>query len=190
MAGHEFASLFQTIPGLCILPAWFCMYFLLWLACNTLSTDLPVEPSHILKETIVVRSDYIVFAFAACIFGASILLSYFSSILQISPVKRRLASLFFFIDTVAFTTNITQFFQVFPDLRQDKPFDWVHYFQWGFTTSTMLVTLNSFGNHESSLVSGTDWAVMHKALIADWLMLMPGGLVVRLLLLTAGAAGG
>ena len=138
------------------------------------------------NKTIEVRSDTIIFAVASSVFGICVMMSLASSILQISLKKRQLASMVFFIETVAFTTNISQYLQIFPDMRDHdgKPFDWLHYVQWFFTTSTMLVTLSSFGTDENSHLV-YDWTSTRSALLSDWMVLLTGfgsSCVVRVLL--------
>ena len=118
----------SSVPGLYLVPAWFVFYTLLCLLCHI----QPRDHSHIfvqsIHDNIEVRSDTIIFAVASSVFGICVMMSLASSILQISLKKRQLASMVFFIETVAFTTNISQYLQIFPDMRDHdgKPFDWLH----------------------------------------------------------------
>jgi hypothetical protein len=164
-------------PGFFCIAVWSLVFLILYL----------FSQSWIMRESrfcdhgslIHVRKESILSAFAACIFAVSGFMNLSATLLQSAQKKRQCASFVFFIEVVACATNLSLFYKVFPDLKNidGVAFDWLHIFQWSFTTPTMLIILSGLGTSmEEQLVM--DWELTRRAIFYDELLLLSGFLAM------------
>eukprot|EP00291_Cryptomonas_curvata_P020402 CAMPEP_0172176998 /NCGR_PEP_ID=MMETSP1050-20130122/15166_1 /TAXON_ID=233186 /ORGANISM="Cryptomonas curvata, Strain CCAP979/52" /LENGTH=353 /DNA_ID=CAMNT_0012849417 /DNA_START=486 /DNA_END=1544 /DNA_ORIENTATION=+ len=115
------------------------------------------------------------YGFAACIFAVSAFMNLFATLMQSAKKKKQCASLVFFVEVVSCVTYSSLFFKAFPDMRNvdGNPFDWLHLFQWGFTTPAMLIILSGLGSSmEEQYIN--NWPLTRKAVIIVECVLMCG----------------
>ena len=161
----------HSAPGFFVMVLWFVLFILLWGVCKYfLDEEGRFSDS---EDLVAIHSDSILYAFTSCAFAVSALMNLFATIMQTTKKKRQCASLVLFIEVIACTTYVSLFLKIFPDLKafDGKPFDWIHVFQWSFTTPTMLVILCGLGTS------------MDDRFVADWPLTLKSVAFVELTLL-------
>ena len=170
---NRFISAANGSPGFVCILVWLLVFTTLYM----FSQGWIIRESRFCDQgsLIHVRKESILSAFAACIFAVSGFMNLSATLLQSAQKKRQCASFVFFIEVVACATNLCLFYKVFPDLKNvdGEAFDWLHLFQWSFTTPTMLVILSGLGTSmEEQLVM--DWQLTSHAIMVDELLLVFG----------------
>jgi signal transduction histidine kinase len=167
-----YAAMSRT-PGFFIIALWFLLLIILWILCKFFLDEEGRFCDS--DDLIAVHSDSILYAFTAIAFAVSALMNFGATIMQTTKKKRQCASLVLFIEVIACTTYVSLFLKLFPDLKayDGKPFDWLHIFQWAFTTPTMLVILSGLGTSmEDRFVA--DWTLTIRSILYDELTLLSG----------------
>jgi bacteriorhodopsin len=172
-----FATVISTIkatPGYLLLFLWSILFVSLWICCKSwIGED---ERFCYSNDAIVpVKKETLMYGFASCIFAVSAFMNMFATVMQSAKKKKQCASLVFFVEIVSCVTYTSLFFKAFPDLRNvdGKPFDWLHLFQWGFTTPAMLIILSGLGSSmEEQYIN--NWPLTRKAVIIVECVLMCG----------------
>lgn len=112
---------------------------------------------------------------AVTLFGINGLLQLSSTMFQRLAKKRQLNSLVLFINLVPFITNLGSITNTFPEFKSfdGKPMEYLHVFQWMFTTPCMILILSSLGTSMCKQIVFS-WPVTLKAIFWDELMLVLG----------------
>ncbi len=115
------------------------------------------------------------YGFAACVFFVSALMNLSATLMQSSKKKKQCASLVFFVELVSCVTYTSLFFKIFPDLHNvdGGAFDWIHLFQWGFTTPAMLIVLSGLGSSLDEQYI-TNWPLTCRAVAIVEVVLLCG----------------
>jgi hypothetical protein len=167
-------TLLAATPGYILLFLWSILFVSLWILCKAwIGEDTRYCYSN--EAVLPVKKETIMYGFAACIFAVSAFMNLFATLMQSAKKKKQCASLVFFVEVVSCVTYSSLFFKAFPDLRNidGNPFDWLHLFQWGFTTPAMLIILSGLGSSmEEQYIS--NWPLTRKAVIIVECVLMCG----------------
>ena len=175
--GSSYAVIMSTsvaTPGYIMLVLWSILFVSLWLLCKSwIGEDTRYCYSN--EAVVPVKKETIMYGFAACIFAVSAFMNLFATLMQSAKKKKQCASLVFFVEVVSCITYSSLFFKAFPDMRNvdGNPFDWLHLFQWGFTTPAMLIILSGLGSSmEEQYIN--NWPLTRKAVIIVECVLMCG----------------
>jgi bacteriorhodopsin len=114
-------------------------------------------------------------AIAVSLFGINGCLQLSATMFQRLPKKRQLNSLVLFINFVPFVTYVCSLVDLFPRFRNAKglPAEYLHIFQWMFTTPTMIIIISALGTSmRKSLVF--NWRMTLQCILWDEFMLING----------------
>jgi bacteriorhodopsin len=161
-------------PGYPFIVLWSLLFGGLWFWCRTWIGD-DSRYCYSNEAVVSVKKETMMYGFAACIFAISAIMNLFATLMQSAKKKKQCASLVFFVEIVSCATYTSLFFKAFPDLynMDGKPFDWLHLFQWGFTTPAMLIVLSGLGSSmEEEYIN--NWPLTCKAVLILEVVLMFG----------------
>jgi len=165
---------FNVSPSTILLPVWAFVFTSLFLATKYLFKNYQIhvmvpERTHTLSATKLVE------AIAVSLFGINGCLQLSATMFQRLPKKRQLNSLVLFINFVPFVTYVCSLVDLFPSFRNAKglPAEYLHIFQWMFTTPTMIIIISALGTSmRKSLVF--NWRMTLQCILWDEFMLING----------------
>ena len=169
-----YVSQIAAAPGYILFFIWSILFGLLWFVCNVAVRD-ETRFCYANEAIVSVRKETMMYGFAAIIFAMSAMMNMFATVMQSAKKKKQCASLVFFVEVVSCATYSSLFFKAFPDLKNmdGKPFDWIHLFQWGFTTPAMLIILSALGSSLDEQYIN-NWPLTRKAVVIVEVVLMFG----------------
>eukprot|EP00961_Rhodomonas_salina_P170426 2297402-Rhodomonas_salina.2 len=105
-------------------------------------------PPHDPKATVIeIRLERLCKIIALAVFGICVALDLSSTLFQVSPKKRFLSSLVLCANGISFVSYCAMLWDWFPQWKDmdGGSLEWLHIFQWGFTTPCAIVILSSLG---------------------------------------------
>mmetsp|Transcript_30450 Transcript_30450/g.72106 ORF Transcript_30450/g.72106 Transcript_30450/m.72106 type:complete len:900 (+) Transcript_30450:163-2862(+) len=143
------AKSFSDQPGLWVLAGWGLAFsiFLAW-AQTQKDPTCTGPPPHDPKATVIeIRLERLCKIIALAVFGICVALDLSSTLFQVSPKKRFLSSLVLCANGISFVSYCAMLWDWFPQWKDmdGGSLEWLHIFQWGFTTPCAIVILSSLG---------------------------------------------